>query len=252
MTHVAKASPHAALLADLRERIRRLEQPTPRARAVLPFGVAALDAHLPEGGLRIGALHEVAGGGADAVPGAAAALFAAGVLARLVGPVLWCGTAGDLYAPGLSLAGLASARVLHVAAADEKSVLLVMEEGLRARGLAAVVGELARLPMTASRRLHLAAETSGTLALALRRRREGQAEDAGLTAAVTRWRITPLPSAPLPCPGIGRARWQVELLRCRGGEAANWTMEAADAQGRLALFADLADRPAAAAAGRAA
>ena len=49
-----------------------------------------MDAALPAGGLRLGALHEVAGGGPSAVHGAAAVLFVAGVLARLPGPVLWC------------------------------------------------------------------------------------------------------------------------------------------------------------------
>jgi hypothetical protein len=46
------------------------------------FGVHAIDARLPQGGLVLGALHEVAGGGGNgAVHGAAAALFAAGIMA---------------------------------------------------------------------------------------------------------------------------------------------------------------------------
>jgi hypothetical protein len=54
-------------------------------------------------------------------------------------------------------------------AGDDKSVLACFEEGLRHGGLGAVVAEVARLPMTASRRLHLAAEGSGTIGMALRR-----------------------------------------------------------------------------------
>jgi len=57
---------------------------------------------------------------------------------------------------------------------------------------------------------------------------------------VTRWRVSALPSAPLPVPGIGRARWRLELVRCRGGESACFEVEACDAQGRLALPSDLA------------
>ncbi len=166
-------------------------------------------------------------------------------MAWLPHPVLWCATARDLFAPGLACAGLPPDRVIHAEAPDDRTVLLVMEEALRHAGLSAVVGELARLPMTASRRLVLAAEKSGVMALALRRRPEGKPEDQGLTAACTRWRITPLPSAPLPMPGLGRARWQVELTRCRGGLPKTWIMEACDAQGCLAVPADLADRPAA-------
>ncbi len=229
-------------LETLRARIRLLERPAARPGGAHAFGVAELDAHLPEGGLALGTLHDIAGGGPDEIHAAAATLFIAGVLARLERPVLWCAVARDLYPPGLAGAGLHPHRVLHGAAPDEKSVLLVMEEALRHPGLAAVVGELTRLPMVASRRLVLAAEKTGVMALALRRRREGAVADTALNAAATRWRITPLPSLKLPSPGIGRARWQVELTRCRGGTAAEWIMEACDAQGCLAVPAELGHR----------
>ena len=235
-----------ATLAQLRARISSLERPPLRTHGALPFGVAELDTHLPEGGLARAALHEVAGGGPDAVPAAAAALFTAGIAARLDGPVLWCATAGDLFPPGLAGAGLSPARLLHAVAPDDKTVLLVMEEALRHPGLAAVVGELFRLPMVASRRLVLAAEKSGVMAIALRRRREGSPAETQLTAAATRWCVTPLPAVPLPG-GVGRARWQVALTRCRGGESADWIMEACNAQGCLAVSADLAHRQVAAA-----
>lgn len=70
-------------ISELRERIARLEGGNARARTVLPFGVAAIDRVLPGGGLAFGGLHEVAGGGNGAVDGAAAALFAAGIAARM-------------------------------------------------------------------------------------------------------------------------------------------------------------------------
>ena len=63
------------------------------------------------------------------------------------------------------------------------------------------------------------------------------------TAAVTRWRVSALPSAPLPVAGVGRARWRLELIRCRGGEGACFDVEACDAQGRLALPSELVHRP---------
>ena len=236
--------PTPATLDALRHRIRLLERPAARDESVLAFGVRAIDEHLPERGLPQAALHEVAGGGADAVHGAAAALFTAGLCARLGGTVLWCTAAHDLFAPGLACAGLHPDRVIHAAAPDEQTVLLVMEEALRHPGLSAVVGEVARLPMTASRRLVLAAEKSGVMSLVLRRRPEGR-EDTGMNAACTRWRVTPLPSSPLPVPGLGRARWRVELARCRGGAEKTWDMEACDAQGRLSLPAEFSDRQAA-------
>jgi hypothetical protein len=303
-----------AVVAALRERIRCLEGGARHRRAVLPFGVKAIDERLPEGGLALGALHEVAGGGNGAIDGAAAVLFAAGIAARTRGRVLWCVTRQDLFAPALAAAGLAPDRVIYVEAGDEKSVLACFEEGLRHGGshggLGAVVAEVARLSMTASRRLQLAAEGSGAIGIAIRRfpymrgsgagagrgvgagvsfpalaslnsviapslsgviaresgrssnpRQVGRNASLGVTgcpafaghdtkngmasgfgqptAAVTRWRVSALPSHPLPVPGLGRARWRLELIRCRGGESACFEVEACDAQGRLALPSDL-------------
>src|SRR5258706_8537935 len=95
--------------------------------------------------------------------------------------------------------------------------------------------------MTASRRLQLAAEDSGTIGVAIRRwRRLAEGAEFGLpTAATTRWRVSALPSTPLLVPGVGCARWRLELLRCRRGESAEFEVEACNAQGRLALPAGL-------------
>jgi protein ImuA len=57
------------------------------------------------------------------------------------------------------------------------------------------------------------------------------------------WRVSVLPSTSLPVPGIGRARWALELRRCRGGGSATFELEARDAKGRLALASTLAYRP---------
>ena len=236
-----RTSASLPVLNALRERIQRLEGGAARTRTVLPFGHQAIDQHLPEGGLALGALHEVAGGGKGAIDGAAAALFAAGIAARTRGRALWCVIRRDLFAPALAQAGLVPDRVIYVEAGDEKAVLACFEEGLRHGGLAAVVAEVALLSMTASRRLQLAAEGSGTIGIAIRRwRRHTEAADFGQpTASVTRWRVSALHATPLPVPGVGRARWQLELIRCRTGESADFEVEACDAKGRLALPSDL-------------
>jgi protein ImuA len=215
------------------------------------MGAAAIDQALPFGGLALGALHEIAGAGPDTEHGAAATLLVAGILARLTGPVLWTMVQADLFAPGLAGAGLHPDRVIFAAAGKE--VLATMEEGLRHPGLAAVVGDVTgRFDLTASRRLQLAAEQTGVLAIALRRSR--QFDDPALrepTAAMTRWIVTALPSPPaLPhaplVPGLGPARWRLALTRCRGGQPHEWITEACDATGHLRLVSDLADGPAAA------
>jgi protein ImuA len=231
------------VLADLRQRIGRLNG-NARSRPSLPFALAALDDHLPGGGLALGALHEVIEGGHAAEFASAATFFVAGIAARLKGPVLWCLARRDLFAPGLAAAGLHPSRVIYAETLRERDVLPVMEEGLREKGLAAVVAEAARLGLKSSRRLQLAAEASGVPAIIIRRWwTMAEKELTGSpTAATTRWRIVPCASHDPPAPGLGRARWQVDLLRCRGAEPKSWILEACNAQGRLALPSDLADR----------
>ncbi|MFC5343409.1 ImuA family protein (plasmid) [Brevundimonas staleyi] len=242
------AEPSPRAFEALRAQIAKIEAGRRAPQGILPFGLAEVDRRLPGGGLALGALHEVAGGGAGAVDGTASALFAAGIAGRTRGPVLWCLTRKDLFAPSLAQAGLGGDRILYVEAGDEKTVLACFEEGLRHGSLGAVIGEVARLSMTASRRLQLAAESTGTLGIAVRRwRRQAEAVDFGQpTAATTRWRVTALPSSPLPSAGVGRARWFVELIRSKAGECAEFELEACNETGRLALPADLADGSAAA------
>ncbi|MBZ8135469.1 ImuA family protein [Afifella sp. IM 167] len=265
----------AGILSRLRQEIGALEGAA-ESRHCLAFGAKALDAHLPDGGLRLGALHEFSGGPAGLFPDeggarpatknfaggageiAAATLFVAAILARLEGPVLWCLSARDLFAPSLAAAGLDPERVIYAETWHARDVPVAMEEGLKHAGLAAVVGETGRLGLTASRRLQLAAEASGVTALALSRPFRRGAEGGEPNAAMTRWRITPLPSsAPAlslpvlslpavsglagvsasPVAGIGRGSWRVELLRCRGADPALFVTEAADAAGHLGVSA---------------
>jgi protein ImuA len=236
----------------LREQIRRIEAGSRVSCGFLPFGVPEIDERLPGGGLALGALHEVAGGANGALDGAAAALFSAGILARAHGPVLWCVSHRDLFAPALAQAGLHPDRVIYAEAASDKGVLACMEEGLRHGGLAGVVGEVGRLAMTPSRRLQLAAETSGTIGIAIRRwRRPAEAADFGQpTASNTRWRISALPASPLPVFGVGRPRWFVELIRAKAGECAEFEVEGCDEEGRIAISTELVHGPAAADDGR--
>lgn len=224
-----------ALISDLQDKIDKLAGGAVKHRAALPFGVPDIDQRLPGGGLAYGALHEIAGGGADAVSGAVSALFAAAVAARSPGKILWCMTRTDLFAPGLTQVGLKPDRVYFCEAGDETALQDTAEEALRHGGLSVVVAELARLPMVVSRRLQLAAEKTGTMGLVIRRwRRPSEATDYGQpTASVTRWRVSALPSEPLPVPGVGRARWLVELMRVRASESFDIEVNAPDQRGRM-------------------
>jgi len=230
------------LIDDLKAQIRAREVGARPGGTLptLPFGILEIDSALPTGGLALGSVHEAIGGGPDAGFGTTATLFIAGILARTQGPIIWAISRRDLFAPGLADVGVHPDRVIYVEAGDSKTVLLVVEEALRHVGLAAVVGEVGgAIGLTASRRLQLAAETSGALGLLLRRpRRLGDDHAAEPTAARTRWRVTPMPSGAAlswspSTPGLARARWRLELLRCRGGEPKVFEVAACDAQGRL-------------------
>ena len=219
----------------------------------LPFGIEAVDARLAGGGL-LPALHEAAAASPAPNDDAAATLFLAALAARFSrargeGQVLWALARRDLFAPGLAQAGLTPDRLFYAECRNDAEVLAVMEEGVRHGGLAAVIGEVGRADMAATRRLQLAAEESGTPALLLRRWKKAGADPlAAPSAAFTRWRIASAPAAGLPHAidpfgGIGRARWRVELARQRGGPTFTWLLEAPDAEARLALPARSGDRP---------
>jgi len=272
-------------LSDLRARVRTIERGAAYGslrRRAAPLGDPALDAHLPGGGLALGALHEIEGGRAEWDDGAATG-FCAGLLARLLAavsepgrgqgrgrgsdnkPVLWVGPWRDLYAPGLKAFGLDPGRLIQVRAkagtetlwAMEEGLrctrlaLWAMEEGLRCTRLAAVVGEIDALERGSGRRLQLAAEASGVTAFALRRglypARPGRR---GPSAAVTRWRVAAEPLVGRTGQSLERPRWRAELLRCRGAAPGQWCLEWDDAAGSFAVAAALRDRPPALGAGR--
>ena len=247
------ASSAEARLDALREQVRQIENARrPSGRGVLSFGIEAVDDRLAGGGIALAALHEAAPERPSLNDDSAALLFLAAMAGRLSrvqgkGQVLWALARRDLFAPGLAAVGLGPDRLIYAECRDDAEILAVMEEGLRHGGLAAVVGAVSRAAMAAARRLQLAAEEGGTTALLLRRwRKSGEDPLAAPSSAVTRWRIGCAPSAPLPVEGIGRARWHVDLARQRGGEPFNFIMDACDAEGRLALPALPAHRPAAA------
>lgn len=249
------ASPSS--LDALRAEIRAIERSGPAlaARPALPFGLPEVDDRLAGGGL-LPALHEAAAATPSETDDAAATLFLAALAARFsrlgtgggTGQVLWALTRRDLFAPALAQAGLTPERLLFAQCSDDAELLGVMEEGVRHGSLAAVIGEVKRADMAATRRLQLAAEEGGTAAFLLRRWRKADEHPLGQpSAACTRWRIGCAPSSPLPYgiapeDGIGRARWRVSLVRQRGGPPFEWLLETPDAEARFSLPAPAGDR----------
>lgn len=231
-------------ISSLRSEIARLENRQQVSRAVLPFGLSEIDDRLAVGGLRVDALHEVAASGTDWGDDAAAMLFIAGIAARQPGPVLWIARQSQLFAPALFQAGLPPERVIHAESRNDNDLIAVMEDALRHKGLGTVIGEVRRANLTASRRLQLAAEAGTTLPLLIRGHiKRGYDPLAAPSAAVTRWRVGPAPSASVAHNDVARARWHVELVRQRGGEPFQLMVDACDETGRCALVAELVDRP---------
>lgn len=216
---------------------------------VLPFGVGGLDDRLNGGGLRAGALHEVAARTCSLVDDAAATLFLAGVAAREArntrAPVLWASCRNDLYAPGLAQAGLCSANVIYAQPKDDAALLAVVEDAIRDGTPAAVVAEAAKVSMVATRRLQLVAAEADIPVLLLRRWRGRSQDPLGEpSAAWTRWRVASAPSQRLAVAGVERARWSVELARQRTGGSFSLIVEGCDETGCLAVPAALGHRAA--------
>ncbi|MCI0754865.1 ImuA family protein [Teichococcus vastitatis] len=174
---------------------------------------AAIDRHLPEGGLARGALHEIQM--ADRQAGVALAEL---ILGRLHAPVLWIAPGGEQpWPPGLQRLGLAADRELLAEFRQPADGLWLLEEALRAPALGGAALRLDRLDRIASRRLQLAAKGSSRIGLLLR-----DGAEAGPCSAVSRWHVASLPDAEL------RPRWRLTLLRCRGGQPGAWVVRASD------------------------
>ena len=262
-----------ATLTRLRQRIAALEGSGAGAdHSVISFGLDAVDAHVPAGGLAGGCVHEIADGSANGIGNGSATAFAAALAGRAQRlrrrPVVWIAPRiaqrESLYAPGLAAFGLDPSALIVVRAPSQgrngaAQALWAMEEALRTPAVGAVCAEIDAVDLTASRRLQLAAEAGGTFGLLLRGAIDSAGNSAGNSAvpplaSMTRWRVTAAPSSPAWPPSLppslpGAARWRVELLRARGGRPHHWLLEwhhDPDYQtaGGFALAAAPGDRPA--------
>lgn len=266
-------------LAFLRQKIACEDEiPFPR------ISIGGLDRML-RGGLRGGALHEIAPGSAG--DGAAACGFALALAARFTAAapagrsaIVWIVEdfaaieGGAPYGPGLALHGLDPVGLILVHAASAKDALWAMEEALKCRSVAAVIGEIWSLEkiydLTAARRLALAAQSGGGSALMLAAGMAGGA-DRLASCAHTRFEVfahrgvcaqrssnnaSPPPGSPLqgsPLPGLplpSLACWSVRIVKARGGEggvssALLWDHEEGCFRDAfpLHLIADAGDRP---------
>jgi protein ImuA len=193
----------------------------------LRLGVPALDDAL-QGGLALGALHELTPtselqlGAAFGFGLAVAALAAAGGRQVLCIATDYAGLeAGSPYGLGLDHLGLSMDRLMILRVAHPRDALWGFEEALKCPALAAVLAELpeagASADLVATRRLSLAAQSSGGLGLLLRHRPYPLP-----SAALTRWQVAPALSQPDRFGGLGGTSFDLALQRNRRGRCGRW------------------------------
>ena len=247
---ISTAQNRAAALAELRLWLSRHPGWPQTLYATLPFGLAALDCHLPNGGLTCGALHEVVPATQVALP--AAFGFVVAVLARFgvnfseaarnkqiifVMPDHGSRQCGRLSGHGLNGLGFDPARVILVETAHRHDSLWALLEALRSGAPQAVVGMIDRLDLKTSQKLHLAATDAGLPLLLLR-----PSQTLESSAAATRWRIGAVAAARDRFGGYTRPRWRLQLERCRNGRPGEWVVEYDHVAHRFSLVAVLADQ----------
>jgi protein ImuA len=218
--------------------------------AKLPFDLAALDCHLPNGGLTCGALHEIVPATQAALP--AAFGFIVAVLARFssnfpaatrnkqiifVMPNHGSRQCGRLSGHGLNGLGFDPTRVTLVETAHRHDSLWALLEALRSGAPQAVIGMIDRLDLKTSQKLHLAATDAGLPLLLLR-----PAQTLESSAASTRWRIGTTAAARERFGSYTRPRWHLQLERCRNGRPGEWVVEYDHVAHRFSLVAALADQ----------
>jgi protein ImuA len=190
-------------------------------------GNALVDASLgpireafPDARFPLGAVHEWISD--NAWVDAANCGFISHILSGLMqqgGTCIWISKERKIFPPALLGFGIQPQQIIFVDLLRERDICWAMEESLHCEGLSAVVGELRDIDFTGSRRLQLAVEQSRVTGFLLRKR-------SGTSTAVSRWRISPVPSQLQDdLPGVGFPRWKVELLKARNGLPGTWIVE---------------------------
>lgn len=219
-----RAGQKSELIEQLRKDILSLQGfRVPTDSQKVQFGLGPIEAAFPNGTFPTGAIHELLSERKE--DAAATTGFMATLLGRMMqsgGVCVWISCKRTLFPASLKFFGIEPERVIFIDAKNEKDLLWMVEEALKCQALAAVVGELQEINLTESRRLQLAVEQSRVTGLLHRH----NPRSTNTIAAVSRWKITALPSDPgEELPGIGFYRWNVDLLKVRNGEPGSWQVQ---------------------------
>jgi protein ImuA len=247
MTRYPPITNRIRLVERLRERVSRLECPGQPSvagdgSAVTSSGIAALDRLLIAGGFRPGELiewlQEGPGGGAEAL-----SLLAAAAVCRDDGVLVVVDRRRTFYPPAAVALGVPLSRTIVVRVDTPCDEHWAFRQALGCRAVRAVWGRVERLDGRAMRRLQLAAERSGGVAMLVR---------PGSVRGQPTWAHTQLSVRPLS----GQARagqtqagregssqrslgFRVELVRCRGGGSVGVGAEGSGSGSGSGAFVDL-------------
>ena len=187
------------------------------------LGFRPIENAFPNAGFPVGCTHEFLV--ASQTDQAATNGFIAVLLSKLMkfhGAAMWISTSRTLFPGALQNFGINPDKIIFVDLKQEKDVLYAIEEALKCKALATVIGEIKQISFKESRRLQLAAEQSRVTGLLIRH----QPKIVNTIACVSRWHITSLPSELEDgMPGVGFPRWNVELLKVRNGKPGKWKIE---------------------------
>ncbi|HXR75743.1 MAG TPA: hypothetical protein VN737_07200 [Bryobacteraceae bacterium] len=202
-------------LQELRDQLGCLEETQRRFSRTIPIA-DAVDRWMPHGGLPVGCIHEVKGASV-----ASALAFSSILSARIAGEqgnIVYIAPDRSLHPLGLLPYGVRLDRLLLVSARRSQDIAWATMEALRCSQVSAVMAILDSADLTSSRRLQLAAESSGATGFLL-----GPVTSAPIAAPITRWKV----SSHVGKPGqrFDEPAWALDLLYCRGGRPGSWTIE---------------------------
>ncbi len=182
-----------------------------------------IDSSFPNGVFPLASIHEFLTRSAEDI--AATSGFISCLLSSLMnkgGVSVWLGSSQAIFPAALKFFNVEPDRIIFINTRKPKELLWLVEETLKCEGLAAVVGEVAEVTFTESRRLQLAVEQSRVTGFLIR----NNPRNINANACTARWKISPSPSVITgDIPGIGFPAWNIELLKIRNGKPGRWQMQ---------------------------
>jgi len=211
------------IIEELQKQIQKLQGHDAQERNESSLGLGALESAFPGKVFPRGTVHELI----SLTPEAASSTngFVSMVLGKLMhksGCCIWVTNRKKIFPPALKTFGVEPEQILFVEAWRVKDMLWTIEEALKCEALSAVIGEVSELSFNDSRRLQLAVEKSKVTGFIHRY----QPKQINAVACSTRWKINPVASTLInKMPGVGFPRWNIELLKVRGGKPGKWMVQ---------------------------